>query len=199
LDYVWSRPVAVIGAGTMGSQIAQHCALYGFEVYLLDTDSGQLDRATHEIARQLARQVDEDKRAPEDMREALQRVRPTSNLARAVGEAGFVIEAVTEDLDVKRQVFAELERVAPLDAVLASHSSTIGISRIAGDLATRSRCLNMHFYHPVPLSRLCGLMRGPDTSAETVERALEFTCRIGKEPVMIDKEAFGSPTDTSAT
>jgi 3-hydroxybutyryl-CoA dehydrogenase len=125
------------------------------------------------------------------METALGLVQPTTDLDTAAASVDFVIEAVVEQLDVKQQVFSDLTRICEPDAVLATNSSTIGISQIVRDLPRRERCVNMHFFHPVLVMRLVEVMRGPETSQETVDATVELAKRIGKEPVIINREIYG--------
>ncbi|HYM96706.1 MAG TPA: 3-hydroxyacyl-CoA dehydrogenase family protein, partial [Candidatus Sulfotelmatobacter sp.] len=122
---------------------------------------------------------------------ALGRVRVTSDLEDAVHGAGFVIEAVFEDLEVKRSIFAELDRLAATDAVLASNSSTMGISKIAGVTARPASCVNMHFFYPVLVMDLVEIVRGPQTSDRTVERSMHLAREMGRTPVLINREIDG--------
>src|SRR5712692_127041 len=144
------RRVVVVGAGTMGSQIALQTAYSGrYEVTLVDADQAQLDRAGEQNQKLVARGVEKGRLTSEQADSALRRIRTSTDLAGAAGQADLVIEAVFENLDVKRQVFGQLERSAPPNAVLASNSSTIAISRLAELTSRPERCCNMHFFHPV--------------------------------------------------
>jgi 3-hydroxybutyryl-CoA dehydrogenase len=118
-------------------------------------------------------------------------VRTTTDLAEATDGAGFVIEAVFENLDVKRAVFAELDRVVPEGAVLASNSSTMGISKIAGATRRPASCVNMHFFFPVLVMDLVEVVRGPQTSDDTVGRAMAMALEMGRTPVLIKREIDG--------
>ena len=122
---------------------------------------------------------------------ALGRVVPITDLDGAVQQAGFVIEAVFEDLEVKRSIFRDLDRFAPPQAVLASNSSTIGISKLAGETGRPERCVNMHFFFPVLVMDLVEIVRGPHTSKETVERAVALAREMGRTPVVLNKEIDG--------
>jgi 3-hydroxybutyryl-CoA dehydrogenase len=175
----------------MGSQIAQQCALYGYPVWLNDTDEHQLQRAVESNRGHLQRRVERGKLSTDEMETALGLVQPTTDLDTAAASVDFVIEAVVEQLDVKQQVFSDLTRICEPDAVLATNSSTIGISQIVRDLPRRERCVNMHFFHPVLVMRLVEVMRGPETSQETVDATVELAKRIGKEPVIINREIYG--------
>ena len=186
------RSVVIVGAGTMGSQIALQTAYSGrYDVTLVDAEQAQLDRALEQNQKLVARGVEKGRLTPEQAEAALQRVRPSTDLAGAASQADLVIEAVFENLDVKRQVFEQLERSAPPHAVLASNSSTIAISRLAELTGRPERCCNMHFFHPVTVMQLCEVVRGPQTSDETVETAMEFVRRIDRVPVLINKEIHG--------
>ena len=183
--------LAVIGAGSMGAQIAQQAALCGVETWLSDTSAEQLQRARDSNRGHLMRRVEKGKLGKVDAEEALSRVRGTTDLSEAASRADFVIEAVFEDLELKRSVFAELDRAAPADAVLASNSSTMGISKIIGATTRPGRCVNMHFFYPVLVMDLVEVVRGPQTSDETVDRAMSVAREIGRTPVLINKEIDG--------
>ena len=184
------RTVAVIGSGTMGSQIAQQCALYGYSVSLMDSDPAQLEQALAGNRDQLQRRVDRGKLTAEQMESALELVRVTPDLAEAA-EADFVVEAVVEQLEAKRDVFAQLDRLTLPHTILATNSSTITISRIASDVSHPERCLNMHFFHPVLVMPLVEVMPGPSTSPDAVLASMELARRIGKEPVLVRREIYG--------
>jgi len=183
--------LAVVGAGSMGAQIAQQAALNGVDVSLHDKNEEQLRKSAESNRGHVMRRVEKGKLAQADADAALARVRTMTDLGDAVRDADFVIEAVFEDLDVKRAVFAELDRVAPADAVLASNSSTMGISRIADATGRPDSCVNMHFFHPVLVMDLVEIVRGPQTSERTVERAMSMAREMGRTPVLINKEIDG--------
>jgi 3-hydroxybutyryl-CoA dehydrogenase len=185
------RSLCVVGAGTMGSQIAQQCALFGYRVALIDSDPQQLDRAVRSNRGHLQRRVDKGRLTPDQMDAALSLVEVTSDLPTPASGADFVIEAVVERLEVKRDLFAELDHLCSPDVILASNSSTIGISQIAEQVQHRDRCVNMHFFHPVLVMQLVEVMRGPDTSDDTVATTIDLARRIGKEPVLINREVYG--------
>ena len=184
-------PLAVVGAGSMGAQIAQQAALHGVEVRLQDRNAEQLRKAVESNRGHVMRRVEKGKLREAEAGEALSRVRTTTDLSEAVAGAGFVIEAVFEDLALKRAVFAELDQAAPPDAVLASNSSTMGISKIAEATARPERCVNMHFFYPVLVMDLVEVVRGPQTSDGTVERAMAMARQMGRTPVLLNKEIDG--------
>jgi 3-hydroxybutyryl-CoA dehydrogenase len=183
--------LAVIGAGSMGAQIAQQAALHGIEVRLQDKSPQQLQRAADSNRGHVMRRVERGKLSQPEAEKALSRVQTTADLADAVAGADFVIEAVFEDLQLKRGVFAELDGSAPPDTVLASNSSTMGISKIADVVAKPERCVNMHFFFPVLVMDLVEVVRGPRTSDETVERATAMAKEMGRTAVLINREIDG--------
>src|SRR4029077_9031287 len=175
----------------MGAQIAQQAALCGVEVSLHDKSSEQLQKARESNRGHVMRRVEKGKLGEAEARTALAGVRETTDLAEAVDRADFIIEAVFEDLELKRAVFAELDRAAPRDAVLASNSSTMGISKIADVTSRPERCVNMHFFYPVLVMDLVEVVRGPITSDEPVDRAMAMARAMGRNPVLINKEIDG--------
>ena len=183
--------LAVIGAGSMGAQIAQQAALHGVDVTLQDKDASQLQKARDSNRGHLARRVEKGRLSQANAVAALDRVRTTTDLAEAARDAEFVIEAVFEDLQVKRSMFQELDRLAPHDAVLASNSSTISVSKLAEVVQHPERCVNMHFFFPVLVMDLVEIVRGPKTSDETVERALALSREMARTPVLLNKEIDG--------
>ncbi|HZT96491.1 MAG TPA: 3-hydroxyacyl-CoA dehydrogenase family protein [Chloroflexota bacterium] len=182
--------LAVIGAGTMGAQIAAQAALHDFEVALIDTDEESLRRAEAGNRKQLQRRVEKGALSQTQVDEAMNRVQGTTDLL-AAGSAFLVIEAVFEDLDTKRAVFSRLVETCGPDAILATNSSTIPISRIFDDLPYPERACNMHFFHPVLVMKLVEIMRGPETSDETVESAVDFVRRIDRQAVVVEREIPG--------
>jgi 3-hydroxybutyryl-CoA dehydrogenase len=183
--------LAVVGAGSMGAQIAQQAALHGMLVMLADKDRGQLGKAVESNRGHLARRVEKGRLSQADAELALRRVVSITDLDGAVQQADLVIEAVFEDLEVKRGIFADLDRFAPSDAVLASNSSTIGISKLAGATNRPDRCLNMHFFYPVLVMELVEIVRGPQTSDEAIDRAMAVAKAMGRVPVLLNKEIDG--------
>jgi 3-hydroxybutyryl-CoA dehydrogenase len=183
--------LAVIGAGSMGAQIAQQAALNGVGVRLQDKSAAQLEKAVETNRGHLTRRVEKSRLGQADADAALARVTTTTDLSEAVANADFVIEAVFEDLGLKREIFGALDSVAPPDAVLASNSSTMGISKIASATSRPASCVNMHFFYPVLVMDLVEVIRGPQTSDATVERAMAMAREMGRTPVLINKEIDG--------
>ena len=183
--------LAVVGAGSMGAQIAQQAALHGVEVTLQDKDSAQLQKAAASNRGHLERRVEKGRLGREDAEAALDRVRTTADLGEAVHDVDFVIEAVFEDLELKRAVFAELDRAAPAGAVLATNSSTMGVSKLASATSRPERCVNMHFFYPPLQMEVVEVVRGPQTSEATVERTVEMAREMGRTPVLLNREIDG--------
>jgi 3-hydroxybutyryl-CoA dehydrogenase len=186
------KRVVVVGAGTMGSQIALQTALGGrYEVTLVDSVAGQLERARGQNQKLVDRSVEKGRLTQEAAGVALSHIAENPDLAAAVRDADLVIEAVIEDFDAKQGVFTALGQHARKDAILASNSSTIAISRLAEFSGRPELCCNMHFFHPVTVMQLCEVVRGPKTSDATVEKAMDFVRGIGRTPVLLNKEIWG--------
>ena len=186
------KRVTVVGAGTMGSQIALQTALSGrYDVALVDTVTGQLERARTQNRRLVDRAVEKGRLTQDQAQQAIARIKDASSVAEGVRDADVVIEAVIENFDAKKSVFEDLGKHAPKDAILASNSSTIAISRVADFTGRPELCCNMHFFHPVTVMQLCEVVRGPKTSDETVATAMEFVRSINRTPVLLQKEIWG--------
>jgi 3-hydroxybutyryl-CoA dehydrogenase len=176
------RSVAVIGAGTMGNGIAQTFASHGTAVRLIDVDAGALERGVAAIAKSLARFVSKEKLGAAQADEIRARVKPSMAL-KDVGDAALVVEAVVERADVKKQVFAELDALAPAGTILASNTSSISITALGAATSRPERVIGMHFMNPVPLMTLVEIIRGQETSDETTARVVAAAEAIGKTPV----------------
>ncbi|MEA2583476.1 MAG: 3-hydroxybutyryl-CoA dehydrogenase [Thermomicrobiales bacterium] len=183
--------VAVVGAGTMGAQIAQQAGLHGFRVALYDLSPAQIERGMASNRRHLQRRVDKGALSAEERDAAEANVRAAPDFADAVSGADLVIEAVVEDLAVKREVFARLDTAAPATAILATNSSTMTVSEITADLPGRTRTLALHFFNPVLVMRLVEVAPAPFTDPSAVEAAIDFCRRIDREPVVLQREVAG--------
>ena len=181
----------MIGAGSMGAQIAQQAALHGVEVTLQDRDPDQLRRAAASNRGHLERRVEKGRLGREEAEAALGRVRTTAEVGEAVSGVDFVIEAVFEDLELKRAVFAELDRLAPEGAVLATNSSTMAAGKLADATSRPERCVNMHFFYPPLQMEVVEVVRSPQTSDATIQRTLEMAREMGRTPVLVNKEIDG--------
>ncbi len=185
------KTVCVVGSGTMGSQIAQQTALGGYDVWLTDVSDDALQRAVESNRKLMMRRVDKGQMTQDDAVAALNRVRTSTSLEEAAGSADFIFEAIVEQLPPKRELFASLDKAAPDHTILATNSSTIPISKLADATARPDRCCNTHFFHPVLVMQLCEVVKGPQTSDATVATTMELIKRIGRVPVLIEKEIDG--------
>lgn len=186
--------VAVIGAGLMGSGIAQVSAQAGYDVWLRDVSDEAVQRGLAGIAQSLDRFVAKDKISRDDADAALGRITGTTSLEEAASGADIVVEAIFENLDIKTELFAELDKYAPADAVLATNTSAIPITRIAAATSRPEAVVGTHFFSPVPMMKLCELVRGYKTSDETLQRARDFAQGIGKTCVVVNRDVAGFVT-----
>jgi len=185
--------MAVIGAGTMGHGIAYVAALAGFDVSLTDSRAEALPAALGRLNDLLAVAVTRGKLAESDRAAAAARLRTDSNLAPTVNGAAVVIEAVREHLGVKQELFAELERLAPPDALLATNTSSLSVAAIAAAVRDPGRVLGIHFFNPVHAMKLVEIVAHPQVAAATVQRAVALARTLGKEPIVVqDSPGFAS-------
>jgi len=185
------RSIVVIGAGAMGSQIGMLCALAGFDATITDIDPAALDRAKAQLRQRMSRDIEHGRRVAGDVDAAFGRLTGTTDLAAAAAGADFVIEAAVEKLDVKRRLFADLDRAAPAHAILATNSSSIVSSRIADATGRPDRVCNVHFFNPALVMQCVEVVRGPECSDRTVDTAIELVRRLGKVPVLLKREIPG--------
>ena len=181
----------VVGAGTMGAQIAQQAALHGIDVALVDVNPEVLERAMTSNRKWLDRRVEKGKLGPDEADAAARGVTAMTDLATAAAGSAWAIEAVVEVAAVKREVFAELDADLPADAGIATNSSNIVVSRLADATRRPELCCNMHFFHPVLVMDLCEVVRGPQTSDETCARAVAWSRRMGRTPIVVTQEIDG--------
>jgi 3-hydroxybutyryl-CoA dehydrogenase len=178
------RTIGVVGAGTMGHGIAQVAAQSGYDVVLVDVVPEALARGESQIAKGLERLVTKGKLAAEDRDRTLSRLSTGGDLAALRG-ADLAIEAVVEKLEVKRKVLAELDRICPPHAILASNTSSISITRLAAATARPEKVIGMHFMNPVPVMQLVEIIRGLATGQETYDAVEAASRRMGKTPVEV--------------
>lgn len=178
--------VVVVGGGTMGRGIAHVFALHGRKVLLVDVSSEVLDRARASIARNLERQVAKGRVEKSAAQAALERVETRARLEEAAEEAQLAVEAVPEVAALKHEVFGILDRHAPEDAVLASNTSSISITALAGRTADPGRVVGMHFMNPVPVMELVEVVRGAATTDRTVDTVMALARELGKTPVEVN-------------
>jgi 3-hydroxybutyryl-CoA dehydrogenase len=190
---VAEEKVAVVGAGLMGAGIAQVSALAGLDVVLRDVTDEALRRGVAGIESSLARLAAKGKIAEPDAAAALDRITTTLDLD-AAADADIVIEAIFEDIDAKRELFAALDELVGPDAVLASNTSAIPITQLAAATKRPERVVGTHFFSPVPMMALCELVRGYKTSDETLVRARGFAEGVGKTCIVVNRDVAGFVT-----
>jgi 3-hydroxybutyryl-CoA dehydrogenase len=164
-----SEVIGVIGAGTMGNGIAQVAARAGYNVVMRDVRDEFLQRGLQAIDKSLQRDVDKERLSLEEKQSIIERIKCTTEL-EALGEASFVMEAVTENLEVKTELFSALDRITPPQAILASNTSSISITRLGAATNRPDKVIGMHFMNPVPVMKLVEVIRGLATSDETLAR-----------------------------
>ena len=178
------RKIGVVGAGTMGNGIAQAFAQAGFEVVMSDVAQGALERALGAIAGSFDRLIKKEKMTAEQKAAALGRIRTATELD-ALKDSNLVIEAATENLELKLKIFRQLDTLTAADTVLASNTSSISITRLAAATQRPDRVIGMHFFNPVPLMALVELIRGLQTSDATYAAVEEASKAVGKSPVQV--------------
>ena len=178
------RKIGVVGAGAMGNGISQAFAQAGIEVALTDVAQAQLDRALKTVAGSFDRLLKKEKMTAAEKAAALARIRPSTDLA-AVRDCDLVIEAATENLDLKLKIFRQLDELAAPGAVIASNTSSISITRLAAATKRPDKVIGMHFFNPVPVMALVELIRGLQTSDDTFAAVEAAAKKIGKTPVQV--------------
>ncbi len=180
-----SDKVAVVGAGTMGSGIAQIAVEAGFSVTLVETEQAFLDRGIGNIKTFIEKKAQKGKITPDQAKDILGRLSGTTNLAEGVQGAVMVVEAVFEKLELKQDIFRKLDVLCPKDVILASNTSTLSISGLAGVTRNPDRVIGTHYFSPVPLMRLVEVIRGKETSDATAARTVELCKAFGKTPIVV--------------
>ncbi|WP_031051798.1 3-hydroxyacyl-CoA dehydrogenase family protein [Streptomyces ochraceiscleroticus] len=188
-----AKKLAVIGAGLMGSGIAQVSAQAGWDVTLRDVTDGALARGKADIEASYEKFVAKGKLDAADAEQALARITTTTDL-EAAADADVVVEAVFEKIEVKREIFQTLDKLVRDEAVLASNTSAIPITKIAAATARPDRVVGTHFFSPVPMMQLCELVRGYKTSDETLAAAREFAESVGKTCIVVNRDVAGFVT-----
>ncbi|HDX9587243.1 3-hydroxybutyryl-CoA dehydrogenase [Bacillus multifaciens] len=179
------QKIVVIGSGQMGSGIAQVCAMAGYDVYMQDLKQEQLDRGIGIITKNLSRQVEKGRMSEDDKQETLNRLTATLTLD-CVKEADLVIEAAVERMDIKKQIFANLDELAPEHTILATNTSSLPITEIAAVTNRPEKVIGMHFMNPVPVMKLVEIIRGLATEDAVYETIEDITKKIGKVPVEVN-------------
>ena len=187
------QSITVIGAGTMGHGIAQIAAQAGYDVTLTDVDESALPRALQKITQNLAGGVERNKLTPKERDDALSRVTTTANIENALSAADLCIEAVVEDIKIKQDLFATMERSARNAAFLATNTSSLPLKRIVERLERPERVIGLHFFNPVHIMKLVEVIVQESTTDEIRNGALAIVERMGKEPVVV-KDSPGFAT-----
>jgi 3-hydroxybutyryl-CoA dehydrogenase len=185
------KTICVVGAGNMGHQISTLCAIKGYHTTCTDISAETLAKAEAFVDRYLPGRVEKGRLTEEEARQARERIHFTGSLEDAAKDADCVIEAAVEVLDVKRRVFADLDRMAPSHAILATNSSAIVSSRIADVTRRPEKVVNLHFFNPALVMKLVEVVQGPHVADETAQISISLCKRLGKEPVHVRKEVEG--------
>lgn len=180
------KRVAVIGAGTMGNGIAHVFAQSGYEVTLTDVSKEALDNGLSTIEKNLDRMVKKEKIQEEDKKQTLERITSSQKIEEGVKDTGLVVEAATEAVDLKLKIFEQIDANAPKDAILASNTSSISITRIASATARPDQVIGMHFMNPVPVMKLVEVIRGYSSSDDVTKTVMETSKGLGKVPVEVN-------------
>jgi len=183
-----TKTIAILGAGTMGNGIAHVCARSGFNVILYDLQQSFLDRGLATIEKNLAREVAKDKLTRQQADDARTRITPTLD-REALGNCSLAIEAATEKFAIKAEIFLDLDRILPADAILASNTSSISITKLAAVTKRPEQVIGMHFFNPVPVMQLVEVIRGLQTSQATFDAVHALSLELGKKPVEVNDAA----------
>jgi len=180
------KKIAVIGSGTMGNGIAHVFAQAGYQVSLVDVSQEAIDRAMTTINKNLDRQVAKDILTLADKQTTLARLHTSINMQQAVSDVDMVVEAATENVDLKLKIFADLDKFTPSSAILASNTSSISITQIAATTQRAQQVIGMHFMNPVPVMKLVEVIRGYSTSDEVTKTVMNISKTLGKIPVEVN-------------
>jgi len=181
-----AQTVSVIGAGTMGNGIAHVFAQGGFKVNIIDISLAQLDKAVATIAKNFDRQVAKGIVTEEQKKAALANISIGSNMSEGLKNAELIVEAATEDMELKLEIFEQLDRLAMKDTILATNTSSISITKIAAATGRPGNVIGMHFMNPVPVMRLVEIINGYGTKKDVTEKIVALTRQLGKIPCVVN-------------
>ena len=181
------KKICVMGAGLMGNGIAQVCAQAGFEVIMRDIEDRFVENGFNNIKKNLSRGVKKGKITQDVMDEIMSRIKGTTDLKAAVDDADVVIEAIIENRDLKRKVFAELEEMCKPECIFASNTSSISITDMAAATKRPEKFIGMHFFNPVPVMGLVEIIKGYETSEETYQFIDALSKKLGKDTVLVNE------------
>ena len=180
------KNIAVIGAGTMGNGIAHVFAQNGYNVNLIDVSDDALQKAIVNISKNLDRMVNKEKITIREKKETLNNLNSTTHLKKGLENVDLVIEAATENINVKLSIFKEIDLLAPKDCILATNTSSISITKIAAHTSRVDKVIGMHFMNPVPIMKLVEIIKGYSTSNKTLKTIMNLSKNIGKFPVEVN-------------
>jgi 3-hydroxybutyryl-CoA dehydrogenase len=181
------KNVCVLGAGLMGNGIVQVCAQAGYQVTMRDIEQRFIDSGFNNIKKNLSRDVEKGKIKQADFDTILSRIKPTLDLKEAAGNADIVVEVVIEVMDIKKKVYAELEQIVPKHCLFFTNTSGLSITELATVTNRPSKFIGTHFFNPVPVMRLLEIIKGYETSDETLETAKAWGKKIGKEVIVVNE------------
>lgn len=181
-----SNKVTVIGAGTMGNGIAHVFAMFGHQVNLVDISQSALDKAIATISKNLGRMVTKEKITEAQKTDTLNNITTHTDLAKAASESKLIVEAATENIDLKLRIFQQMDDLAPEETILATNTSSISITKIASVTSRPDKVIGMHFMNPVPVMKLVEVIRGYATSDETTETIMKLSKDLKKVPVEVN-------------
>jgi 3-hydroxybutyryl-CoA dehydrogenase len=185
------RKICVVGAGNMGHQIAMLAAIHGYKVGCVDPEVKQLEKAKEFASSYLSGKVAKGRLTEDQARAASGNLNFTSAIEEAAEGADFAVEAATEKLELKKEIFRKLDRLTPEDAILTTNSSFLVSSLLAGETKRPEKICNMHFFNPALVMKCVEVVRGPHTSEETAQVTFELAKKMDKVPVLLNKEVYG--------
>jgi 3-hydroxybutyryl-CoA dehydrogenase len=180
------KKVSVIGAGTMGNGIAHVFAQNNFEVNLIDVNAAQLEKALQAISKNLERQVSKNTITEEHKKQSLANISTFTDIKEGISDADLVIEAATENTELKLKIFKQLDEAAPASAILATNTSSISVTKIAAATKRAKKVIGMHFMNPVPVMKLVEVINGFTTEAAVTETIINISKQLGKIPCVVN-------------
>ena len=185
------KRIAVIGAGMLGHGIAQVFAMRGYDVTLLDINYDILKKAIQGIEWSLNKFVEKRRIRKEDAEATLSRIQTTTSYEQAAKDTDFAIEAVPESIDLKKKVFAQIDNFAPKHTILATNTSALSVTEMGSETKRKEKVLRMHWFNPPQLMQLVEVIKGDDTSDETIQTVMELSKKLGKTPIICKKDVRG--------
>jgi 3-hydroxybutyryl-CoA dehydrogenase len=180
------KTIGVIGAGTMGSGIAQTAAEAGFNVIMRDIEDSFVERGLSKIAKNLGRAVEKGKKSKEEVDAVTARLKGTTKL-EDLKDADLIIEAVIENMELKKELYGELDKILKPETIIASNTSGLSITEMASATKRPDKVVGMHFFNPVPVMKLVEVIKGAATSEETFKLIMELSVKMGKEPIAVNE------------